>query len=173
MSAPRLIKEKKVEEFQESIRNSKAVLLAEYKGLTVHEMEELRLKLREVGGRMKVIKNTLARTAFNSLEIYDLDPDLVNQVAFVFSVEDAVGGTKAAHKFGREHDKFVLKSGYFDGNRIDIDAIKELANLPGRKELQSRLVGTLMAPMSEFVSTLTASLSEFIATLEARAEKIG
>jgi large subunit ribosomal protein L10 len=172
MGSLRKIKETKIQEFQQSASESKAILLAEYKGLTVHQMEDLRHQLREAGGRLQVIKNTLAKIGLGNAGIDGLDDHLKGQLAFVFSTEDAVGGTKAAFEFSRKNPPFILKSGYFDGRVIDIAAIKELANLPGREELQARLVGTLMAPLAEFAGTMSAGLIEFVGTLDAKAVKM-
>jgi large subunit ribosomal protein L10 len=172
MGSPRKIKETKVDIFQKEVSESKAVVLAEYKGLTVHEMEELRGKLREVGSQLRVVKNTLAKVAFHNLGIQDLDHDLNGQVAFVFSKTDAVTGTKVASQFSKTKEAFILRSGWFEGKRLSLDEVKSLANLPSRKELQANFVGLLAAPLMQFVATLTAPLSEFIATLEAKAAKM-
>jgi large subunit ribosomal protein L10 len=172
MGSPRKIKETKVDTFQNEAAESKSIILAEYKGLTVKEMEELRGKLREVGGRLRVFKNTLARVAFHNLGIDTLDNDLNGQVAFVFSQTDAVTGVKVANAFARTKETFVLRSGWFEGKRLNLDEVKSLANLPTKKELQANFVGLLAAPLTSFVVTLTAPLSEFIATLEAKAAKM-
>jgi large subunit ribosomal protein L10 len=172
MGSPRKIKETKIELFQNTVNESKAIVLAEYKGLTVHELESLRGKLREVGSQLRVVKNTLAKVAFHNLGINELDPDLNGQIAFVFSKADAVTGTKVANQFSKEKEAFKLRSGWFQGKRLNLEEIKSLANLPSKKELQAAFVGLLAAPVNQFVLTLTAPLSEFIATLEARAAKI-
>jgi large subunit ribosomal protein L10 len=172
MGSPRKIKETKVDIFQNEAAESKSIVLAEYKGLTVKEMEDLRKKLREVGGRLRVVKNTLARVAFHNIGIDTLDADLNGQVAFVFSQADAVTGVKVASAFARTKEAFVLRSGWFEGKRLNLDEVKSLANLPSKKELQSSFVGLLSAPITAFVMTLTAPLSEFIATLEAKAAKM-
>jgi len=172
MKSPREIKTEKIDRFKGLVEQSRAMILAEYKGLTVQEMEGLRRKLREVGGRLTIVKNTLARVALNDLGIKDLDGDLEGQVAFVFSQRDAVVGTKAADDFAKENQGFRLISGFFDGRRISLDEVKALANLPSRAELQARLVGTLVAPLAGFVGTLQACLREFAGTLEARAKKL-
>jgi large subunit ribosomal protein L10 len=172
MGSPRKIKETKIDVFQNEVSESKAIVLAEYKGLTVHEMESLRGKLREVGGQLRVVKNTLAKVAFHNLGIQDLDHDLNGQVAFVFSIKDPVTGTKIANQFSREKEAFKLRSGWFEGKRLNLEEVKNLANLPSKKELQAGFVGLLAAPLTQFVNILTAPLQEFIATLEAKAAKM-
>ena len=172
MESPRDIKRKKVQRFREEFTGAAAVVLAGYKGLTVKEMEDLRMKLREVGSHLRVIKNTLAKMAVHEIGIEGLDGFLEGQVAFVFSNKDAVVGTKTAHEFSKAHDKFKLLAGYFDGKQIGLDEVRALASLPSREELYARLVGTLAAPLMEYVSTLIAPLQELIGTLDARAAKL-
>lgn len=106
MGAPRKIKETKVDHFEGEIKGAKAIVLAEYKGLTVHQLEDLRKTLRDAGGHLRVMKNTLAKVAFHNLGIEDMDIDLGGQVAFVFSDTDPVGGTKVANDFARKNDIF-------------------------------------------------------------------
>jgi large subunit ribosomal protein L10 len=154
------------------VTESVTMILADYKGLTVYEMEDLRRKVREVGGQVSVIKNTLAKVALNDLEIDALDGDLNGQIAFVFSKADAVVGTKAAFDFSRGKKNFKLVAGFFDGHRLSSEQVLELAKLPSRDELQGRFVGLLIAPITDFVGTLQAPHREFIGTLEARAKKL-
>jgi len=172
MGSPRKIKESKIDLFQNEVTESKAIVLAEYKGLTVHDMEDLRRKLREAGGRLRVFKNTLARVAFHNLGIEALDDDLTGQVAFVFSKKDAVTGTKVASQFAKQKEAFKLRSGWFDGRRLSLEEVKSLASLPSKKELQAGFVGLLAAPLTEFVVTLCAPLQEFLATLDAKVAKM-
>ena len=173
MGSPRQAKSERIERFQGEVAAAKTLILADFKGLTVGEMEELRRKLREAGGHVRVIKNTLANVALHNLGIEELDGDLGGQIAFVFSDKDAVVGTKVAHEFARRNERFILRGGYFNGRRIGVEELRALATLPSRRELEAGLVGVLAAPLTEFILTLTASLSEFIATLKARAEKLG
>jgi large subunit ribosomal protein L10 len=172
MEKSRQTKWKKIEKFREDFSGARAVVLAEYKGLTVEEMEALRVRLRQVGAHMRVVKNTLARVGLHELGIEGFDDDLGGQVAFVFSNVDAVVGTKAAFEFSKANERFRLLSGFFDGRRVSVDQVKDLASLPSRHDLQSRLVGTLAAPIMQFVSTLTAPLQELVGTLQARAAKL-
>jgi len=172
ISSPRKIKEQKAADFRDRIQDSQAIVLAEYKGLTVSEMEELRGKLREVGSRMSIIKNTLAKVALNEAGISDLDEDLLGQIAFIFSNEDAVSGPKVAADFARAHDVFKLISGHYAGNRLDLDELKALASMPSKEELRSKLVGILMAPLADLVGTLTAPLQELAGTLDAKVAKM-
>jgi large subunit ribosomal protein L10 len=173
MKSPREIKQTKINMFKQLVETTKAMVVTDYKGLTVHEMEDLRIKLRASGGQLAVIKNTLARVALNEMGIDVLDKDLIGQVAFVFSHEDAVSGTKIITDFIKGKENIKLIAGFFDGKRLSIDDVKALANMPSKKELQSQFVGVLLAPLQDFVGTLEAPLVEFIGTLDAYVEKLG
>jgi len=172
MRSPSKIKADKISNFKLHVTESVTMVIADYKGLTVHEMENLRSKVREVGGKVSVIKNTLAKVALHDLDIDSLDGDLTGQIAFVFSKVDAVVGTKAAHDFARTNKNLKLIAGFFDENRLTEDEVIALAKMPSREELQGAFVGLLIAPMADFVGTLTAPMSELIATLEARAARL-
>lgn len=172
MKSPREIKTDKINVFKEQVEESKAIILTDYKGLTVDQMEELRMKLREAGGKISVIKNTLAKVALNEMGIDVLDEDLQGQVAFVFSKTDAVSGTKIAHSFAKSQDKFQILSGLLDGKRLVLNEVKALAMMPGRDELQGMLVGILIAPLADMVGTFQAPYRDFIGTLDAYATKI-
>lgn len=172
MKSPREIKTGKIDHFKAQMSDSQAVVIADYKGLSVSEMEDLRRKLREAGGRLAVIKNTLAKIALDDMGIEALGDDLTGQMAFVFSQKDAVVGTKAAHDFAKDNESFKIVSGYFDGRRISLEEVMSLANLPSRDELNARLVLTILAPMQDVVGLLQAPFRDFVGTLEARAMKL-
>ncbi len=172
MKSPREIKTEKIRKVQGLIDESMAIVLADYKGLPVHRMEELRRKLREAGGQLTIIKNTLARIALEEKGMDDMSGDLGGQIAFVFSKKDAVVGTKVAHEFAKGNDNFKVIAGYFDGRRLTVEEVAELADLPSRDTLQSRLVLYLLAPMQDVVGLLQAPFREFLGTLEARARKL-
>jgi large subunit ribosomal protein L10 len=172
MQSPKQIKEQKVSRFQAEVAESKAMVLAEYKGLTVKDLEDLRRKLRDAGAHLRVVKNTLAGVAFHNLGIDSLDPDLGGQVAFVLSTKDAVTGTKVASDFAKANTLFVLRSGWFDGRKLTLDDIKALAALPSRDELRARFIGTLIAPLNDFILTFQAPLQELIGTLDAKIAKM-
>ncbi len=172
MKSPKEIKADKISNFKAHVTDAATIIIADYKGLTVNEMEDLRARVRAVGGKVSVIKNTLARVALHELDIEVLDDDLNGQVAFVFSKTDAVMGTKAAHQFARDAKNFNIISGYFDGSRLTDSDIKALALMPSREDLQSKFVGILLAPLSDFAATLLAPIQEFMGTVDAYAKKL-
>lgn len=172
MSSPQQIKREKVTRFQDQASNAGAFVIADYKGLSVSAMEDLRIKVRETGGNVVIIKNTLAGIALKNLDMEDLVQDLSGQIAFIFSTKDAVTGTKAAYEFARRNTEFKMVSGYFDGRRISLEEVRALASLPTKDELKSMFVAILLAPMVDFAGTLTAPLQEFVGTLDAKVAKM-
>lgn len=172
MSSPRQIKKEKVARFQDMAGKAMAIVIADYKGLSVSAMEDLRIKVRETGGNVVIIKNTLADIALKNLDMEDLGQDLAGQIAFIFSTNDAVTGTKAAYEFAKRNREFNVVSGFFDGRRISLEEVRELAILPTKDELKSMFVAILLAPMVDLAGTLTAPLQELVGTLDAKAAKM-
>ncbi len=172
MSSPRQIKKEKVTRFQDQAGKALAIVIADYKGLSVSAMEDLRIKVRETGGNVVIIKNTLADIALKNLGMKDLEQDLSGQIAFIFSTNDAVTGTKAAYEFAKRNTEFKVVSGFFDGRRISLEEVRALAVLPTKDELKSMFVAILLAPMVDLAGTLTAPLQEFVGTLDAKAAKM-
>lgn len=172
MSSPQQIKKEKVARFQDQAGKALAIVIADYKGLSVSAMEDLRIKVRETGGNVVIIKNTLAGIALKNLDMEELGLDLSGQIAFIFSTKDAVTGTKAAYEFAKRNTEFKVVSGFFDGRRISLEEVRALAILPTKDELKSMFVAILLAPLVDFAGTLTAPLQEFAGTLDARASKM-
>ncbi|MCG6871447.1 MAG: 50S ribosomal protein L10 [Gammaproteobacteria bacterium] len=143
-----------------------AAVLAEYRGLTVAEMTELRSKAREAGVWLRVVKNTLARRAVQDTDFGCLNDHLVGPLAFALS-PDPVAVAKLLRDFAKTHDRLKLTVGAMSGQLLSADEIDALAKLPGRQELLSMLAGTLKAPISKLVGTLHAVPSKFVRTLAA------
>ena len=117
----------KVADFKERLERAQVAILAEYKGLTVKELEGLRHDLRAKGAQLRIIKNTLAKRALAEADLPDFEDMLKGQVAFVFGYEDAVGGPQVAKGFARKHDQFKIIAGIFEGERVEAKIIEKLA----------------------------------------------
>jgi large subunit ribosomal protein L10 len=155
-----------VAEVSESIANAKTAVLAEYRGLTVAQMTELRRKARESGVYLRVVKNTLARRAVEGSEFECLKEHLIGPLAFAAS-EDPVAVAKVLDAFASENNKLILKAGAMGGKLMSEAELKALAKLPGREELLAKLLGTMQAPVQKFVQTLNEVPSKFVRTLAA------
>ena len=144
MASEAVLKQKQgiVDEIKNKIDNSTTVVLFDYRGLTDAEIKELRNKLREANADYKVYKNTLMARAFNDLK-YDLNDELKGPSAFAFS-EDQVAPIKVLAEFAKTHEALTLKVGIIDGEKADLDKLKEYAVLPSRDELLTMLAGGMI-----------------------------
>lgn len=146
-------KEQIVQEIEEKIDQSKAVVLVEYRGLTVDEVTDLRNKYRENDVYYKVYKNTLMKIALNNKGITELDEFLTGPNAVAFSMEEATDAAKVSEAFSKENDKLEIKAGLLDGNLLSVEEVIKLAKLPSKEELIGKLIGSLNSPITNFVMT--------------------
>lgn len=149
-------KQKLVAEVTEKLRGSASTVIADYRGLNVEQMTELRKQLREAGVEFKVLKNTLTRRAAAEAELPELNEHLVGPTAFAFSKEDAVAPAKILTKFAKQYEALKIKGGVVEGKVVGLDALKELADLPSREGLLSMLLSVLQAPIRNFALAVKA-----------------
>ncbi len=170
----RVEKEALVSEVQEKLSKATSVVLADYRGLNVQEVTELRKKLREAGIEYKVFKNTLTSRAAKAANIADLDQYLAGPTAFAFSYTDPVVPAKLLADFAKDHKKMELKGGILEGKVISLDMVKQLASLPSREVLLGQTAGVLQAPLRGLVTVLSGPMRNLANVLEAvRKQKAG
>ncbi len=145
-------KQEIINEIKDNIEHSNTVVFFEYHGLTVHDMMELRRKLKEVGANLKIYKNTLVVRALNTLN-YDLSSDLMGPKAMAYG-EEAITPIKVLDKFAKDHPALVLKVGIVDQKVTDEKTLLNLAKLPSRQELLTMLAGSLLAPIRDLAICL-------------------
>lgn len=150
-----IAKENQVAELQQQIQESAGVVLADYRGLTVAEVTELRAKLRAENVIYKVAKNTLIKRAANNLEITDLDQYLEGPTAIAFS-EDPVAVCRILAEFAETHKALELKAGLLDGKFMDAETINSLAKLPSREVLLGKMLGSMQSSLYSFVRVIDA-----------------
>lgn len=155
-----------VAEVSEALSGAQAAVLAEYRGLSVAQMTELRRQAREAGVFLRVVKNTLARRAVEGSDFACLQGELVGPLAFAAS-NDPVAVAKTLSNFAKDNEKLLIKSGAMSGKVMSSDEIKALAILPGREELLATLLGTMQAPIQKFVQTLNEVPAGFVRVLAA------
>ncbi len=154
-----MLKSRKAEliaELSESFEGKAAVIVCDYKGLTVSQLETLRKSARAKDVKVQVIKNSLATIALSNAKMSGLE--LKDTNIFVWS-EDVVAAAKVADDFASDkanEGKFVIKAGYLDGEAADLAKIEAFAKLPGREELLGMLAATWMAPVANFTIGLDA-----------------
>lgn len=143
-------KKQLVSTIADQLRNSKATIFVDYRGLDVAEVTELRKQLREAGITFKVYKNTMTRRAAEEAELGGLSESLVGPTAIAFSEEEVVAPAKILNNFAKEHEALVIKTGVIEGQITSVENIKALAELPSRDGLLSMLLSVLQAPMRNF-----------------------
>lgn len=142
-------KQETVQEIVKNFRESASAIVVEYRGISVADMTTLRRQLREEGVDIKVFKNTMVRRATEEVGYQDLDEALVGPNAIAFSA-DAVAPSRVLSKFAKKNRKLVIKQGVVEGRVVDLDAIKELANLPNKEGMIAMLLGALQSPIRQF-----------------------
>lgn len=150
-------KEDTVEAMRGIIAEQKGSVLAEYRGLTVAEITNLRKKLREVDAEFRVVKNTLIRRAAKDSGFSRLEEFFSGPTAIGFTRSDAVSLAKAMREFAAGNQKIRLKAGYLEGKVLTAKEVEALADLPRREVLLSRLVGGMMSPVTGLVQALSGS----------------
>lgn len=164
-------KERLVAEIREKAEASKAIVFADFKGLTVKDIATLKKELRVSGSSMKVLKKTLINIALEQAGIEVNGRKLNGQVAIIFS-PDEVSAAKAVVAFAKNFkDRKVLSGGSLGTKGLSVEEVKALALLPTQDEMRAKLVGTLQAPISSFVRVLNGNISGFVRVLQAVADQ--
>lgn len=156
------LEEKKaiVAEVSAQVASAQAIIIAEYRGIEVGKMTQLRAKTRESGIYFRVIKNSLVRRAVADTPYARLAEHMIGPLVYGIGA-DPVAAAKVLHEFSKDNEKFVIKVGAIGEHVISRDEITALAALPSREELLSRLLGTMQAPIAKFVQTLNEVPARF------------
>jgi large subunit ribosomal protein L10 len=149
-------KEQAVAEVTEKFKASASTIIADYRGLNVAQVTQLRKSLREAGIEFVVLKNSLARRASANAELSALDEYLTGPTAIAFSKDDLVAPAKILTEFAKKNDQLSVKGGVVEGRVVGFDQIKALAELPSRDGLLSMLLSVLQAPVRNFALAVKA-----------------
>ncbi|MCI6584131.1 MAG: 50S ribosomal protein L10 [Mobiluncus porci] len=170
MAKPEKVTE--VKSLADSAKDAAAVILTEYRGLTVKQMKELRTNLG-TDVRYAVAKNKLSKLAMKEAGLEGLDEMLVGPtaIAFVGADGDPVAAAKELSKFAKDNPALVLKGGMMDGNVLGVDEVKKLASLESREVLLAKSAGVLKALMYRTAALLVAPASKTVRTVDALREK--
>lgn len=155
MSLNRNEKAAVVEEVQKLAANAQTLVMADYRGVTVGNMTELRAKAREQGVTLRVLKNTLVRRAIAGTPFEVVSDQLVGSLIYSFS-EDAVAAAKVLADFAKTTPVLELKFGVYNGKALNVDEVKELANIPSKEVLLAQLLGLMQSPVSSLARALAA-----------------
>ncbi len=164
-------KKQVVQQIKDKIEKAQSVVLVDYRGLNVEEVTDLRKKYTEAGVEYKVYKNTLMRFAFKEAGLEEFNKNLTGPNAIALSYEDAVSAAKITNQYAKENEKLEIKAGIVDGNVIDIEGIKALANIPSREVLIAQVLGGLNSPITGFVNVLQGNIRNLVYVLNAISEQ--
>jgi large subunit ribosomal protein L10 len=159
-------KQAAVAEVAKQLGGAQAVIVAEYRGLAVGAVTDLRAKARKSGLFLRVLKNTLARRAVKGTPFEKLSDQMAGPLMYGIA-QDPVAGAKVLAAFAKDHDQFVIKGGALPNTLMSVTDIKALATLPSREELLAKLMGTMQAPIVKFARTLNEVPGKFVRTLAA------
>jgi large subunit ribosomal protein L10 len=155
-----------IEEVTALVAVSKAIVVAEYRGLDVDAVTKLRKQARSQGVQLRVFKNTLARRAVTGTPFAGLSDKLVGPLVYGMG-SDPVAVAKVLSVFAKDNDKLVIKAGAMANFVMDEKGVKTLATMPSREELLAKLMATMQAPIGQFVRTLNEVPSRLVRTLAA------
>lgn len=156
-----------ISEIADKAASAHSVVAAEYQGLTVGDMETLRANAREQNVYLKVVKNTLARKAFEDTDYACMSDGMSGQLVYAFSEEEPGGAARVIKDFAKENDKLVAKLVAFGGELLDPSEINRLASLPTRDQALAMLMSVMQAPAAKFVRTLNEVPGKFVRTVAA------
>jgi large subunit ribosomal protein L10 len=167
-------KERVVSELAERLRGAQTLLVADYRGLTMTEIDELRSRLLEAGARFTVVKNTLTRLAAEEAGTKDV-LELIEgptAIAFLEADGDPVAAAKVLNETARAHDVLVIRGGILDGALVGDADIKRLATLPPAEVLRAQLAGAVVAPLMTVVGLFAAPLRDLVGVIDARIRQL-
>ncbi len=155
MALNRSEKENVVKDVAALVEKAQTLVMAEYRGITVADMTLLRVSAREQNVSLTVLKNTLARRAVAGTSFESVADQMTGPLIYSFS-EDAVAAAKVVADFAKKNDKLVIRAGAYKGQALDVNKVKELANIPSREVLLAQICGLLQSPMSRTARVLAA-----------------
>lgn len=169
---PTVKKSKEIDELQQRFEEAQMVILTDYRGLSVAQMQEFRSKLRPSEGEFRVAKNTLVRIAAERAGVEGLESFLEGPTAVVFAMGDVAGAAKAVSDFARSSRILEVKAGVMSGAVMTASDVEVISSLPPREELLAKLVGMLASPMARTVGVLSGPSRSVAYLANARMEQL-
>jgi len=170
---PTTAKAHTIDELTEQLANATLIVLTDYRGLRVADLQDLRTNLRKNGGEIRVAKNTLTRIAAENAGITGLEPFLEGPLAIGFSSEDIVGFSKSLSDFARMSRILTIRGGVLDKTFITAEQVEAISTLPSKEVLQAKLLGLLQSPMARTVGVLSGPSRSVAYLLQSRADQLG
>jgi large subunit ribosomal protein L10 len=155
LSLNRSEKQAVIDEVTALAAKAQTLVMAEYRGITVADMTKLRVDARSKGVTLSVLKNTLARRAVAGSSFEVAADQMTGPLIYGFS-EDAVAAAKVVSDFAKTNDKLVIRAGVYSGKTLDVNGVKQLANIPTKEVLLAQLLGLMQSPISRTARVLAA-----------------
>jgi len=171
MATTRADKEQELQELTAAFTGADTAILVDYKGLNVPAVTELRRQIRVAKGQYKVVKNTLAKRATKGTRLAELEAHFEGTTAVAYTREDAVALAKALTTFMKGAPMLKVKAAVVQGQAVKPAAVTDLASLPGKPELYSKLLFLMQAPMQQLVTVLSATPRNLVTVLNEAAKK--
>jgi large subunit ribosomal protein L10 len=166
-------KEKVVADLVERLRASETLLIADYRGLTHAELDDVRTQLLNHGARFTIVKNTLTKRAADEAGVDGLHEFLTGPTAIAFvNAGDMVAVAKTLSETARTTRRLELKGGLLDGKSIDADAVRDLATLPPLDVLRGQVLGAVVAPLTSLLGLVGAPLQNLVGLIDARIDQL-
>ncbi len=166
-------KAKTIDGLSEQLSRARLIIVTDYRGLKVGDLQAFRGNLRPSGGEFHVAKNTLTKIAAGNVGVSGLDEYLEGPSGLVFAFEDPVQTAKAVSEFARTSRILSVKGGVMGDRQVSAADVEAIATLPSREELQAKLLGMLVSPMTRTLGVLTGPSRSMVYLLNARAEQGG
>ena len=171
MAKTKLQKEQDITGLADQLKNTKSAVFANFQGLTVSEMEELRSKCREIGVSCKATKKTLLKRALADAGLEVDTKAYEGGIATFFGEADEVAAAQVVANFAKDHDVVTIFGGTLEGAYIDAEKVTQLSKLLSKQQLLAKFVGTINAPVSGFVNVLAGNLRGLVTVLGAIKEQ--
>lgn len=160
-----------VQNLTQKLKDTKALVLADYRGLSVSQMADLREEVKKAGGELEVVKNRLLGRAAKEAKVAIADEVLTGPTAALWAWEDEIEPIKALHDFSQKAGLPKIKLGLFEGRVVSLERVKELASLPSLNELKLKLVNTLQSPTFGLTNALNWNVKKLVLLLNAKSKK--
>lgn len=163
----------KIARLKDMFEGATGGVLADFRGMTVGEMAELRQRLREKGASLKVVKNTLATLALEKTAYVELGRHFKGPTSVMYcNDEDPIAATRTMVEFAKDNDNLKLKAGFMEGHVLELGQVLEVAKLSGKQELRAQFLSVLNAPAQRLLGVFNAVSQQLVGVLKARAEKL-
>ena len=169
----KIFREGLLRNIKDEVSKNHGTFVLSYSSLTAAQTDSLRKNLKDLGVKVYVSKNRIAKLALNDLQYGRLAEGIEAQTAFAWTNDDAVSVSKALIKFSKDYEGFQIKGGVLDGVMLVQDDVKRLADLPAKEVLQAQLLSTIIAPLTRLAGALNAKSRDLLSILKQLSEKKG